>query len=105
MVTPNEIPRLRPDAEQLLQRLAEMRTTNGYQQCYEINKDLLEKLGFADEEKLKEAAQSLDGHAHDYKDFWQGHPPVIDVKDDVSPKMLNAPSFIRKSWESYQTRR
>ncbi len=84
------VPRLRPDAEQLLHKLA-AKQTNPYLTEFEIDDDLLRELGYEGDRplrRLEEAVGLLNVSAHE--DNWGGEPPLIRIE---GKKLVIGPYF------------
>lgn len=94
----NTARRLRPDAEQLLKAVAEMREAERYEGSYTIDDELLKKLGFSSVAFLDEAVRFLNVHAHYYGGFWEGSPPWVYTEEG----RLVACSAFEDAWRMYQ---
>lgn len=92
------IPDLPPDAERLLQKLAERE----YRNSCDITEELLKELGFDSESALAAAVSCLAAHAHDHKDQW-GNGPIIYI-DEEERRLVPGP-FMKVCWGRYQAER
>jgi len=93
------IPNLPPDAERLLQKLAEKARRGKSIGPYRITEELLKELGFHSEAALAKAVNCLHAHAHDFKAQW-GNGPIVRI-DEESDELVPGP-FMKACWGKYR---
>ncbi len=96
------IPDLSPDAELLLQKLADKARRDKSIGPYRITEELLKELGFDSEKALAKAVNCLHAHAHDFKAQW-GNGPIVRIEEE-SDELVPGP-FMKDCWGYYRAER
>jgi len=91
------IPDLPPDAERLLQKLADRK----YRNSWAITGEFLKELGFDSESALATAVCRLDAHAREHEDQWGKNGPIIYIEEH---RLVPGP-FMKDCWGYYRAER